>query len=44
MLTGYTIELNEIEGVTDRTGEGSGKSSSEVEKTTNTDALADLFK
>jgi len=44
MLTGYTIELNEIEGVTDRTGEGSGKSPSEAEKTTNTDALADLFK
>ncbi|MCK5854541.1 MAG: transcription termination/antitermination protein NusA [Sulfurovaceae bacterium] len=44
MLTGYTIELNEIEGVTDRTGESSGKSPSEPEKTTNTDALADLFK
>jgi N utilization substance protein A len=44
MLTGYTIELNEIEGVTDRTGESSGKSPSEMEKTTNTDALADLFK
>lgn len=42
MLTGYTIELNEIEGITDRTGEGS--STSEPEKTTNTDALADLFK
>jgi len=44
MLTGYTIELNEIEGVTDRTGESSGKAPAEVEKTTNTDALADLFK
>jgi len=44
MLTGYTIELNEIEGVTDRTGESSGNMPSEVEKTTNTDALADLFK
>ena len=43
MLTGYTIELNEIEGVTDRTGESSGNSP-EIEKTTNTDALADLFK
>lgn len=43
MLTGYTIELNEIEGVTDRTGESSGNIP-EVEKTTNTDALADLFK
>jgi len=44
MLTGYTIELNEIAGVTDRTGESSGKSPAEIEKTTNTDALADLFK
>ena len=43
MLTGYTIELNEIEGVTDRTGESSGNAP-EMEKTTNTDALADLFK
>ncbi len=43
MLTGYTIELNEIEGVTDRTGESSGNAP-EIEKTTNTDALADLFK
>jgi len=43
MLTGYTIELNEIEGVTDRTGESSGNIP-EVEKTTNTDALANLFK
>jgi len=44
MLTGYTIELNEIEGVTDRTGESSGNMPSEAEKTKNTDALADLFK
>lgn len=44
MLTGYNIELNEIEGVTDRTGESSGNIPSEAEKTTNTDALADLFK
>ncbi|CAA6819315.1 MAG: Transcription termination protein NusA [uncultured Sulfurovum sp.] len=44
MLTGYTIELNEIEGVTDRTGESSGNITPETEKTTNTDALADLFK
>jgi len=43
MLTGYTLELNEIEGVTDRTGESSGNAP-EIEKTTNTDALADLFK
>ncbi len=45
MLTGYTIELNEIEGITDRRGNsGSNGSPSEPEKTTNTDALADLFK
>jgi len=44
MLTGYTIELNEIEGITNRTGESNKKSSNEIEKTTSTDALADLFK
>ena len=43
MLTGYTIELNEVEGITDRTGDSSG-GNREVEKTTSTDALADLFK
>jgi len=42
MLTGYTIELNEIEGITQR--QSDSKSTTEVEKTTNTDALADLFK
>lgn len=42
MLTGYTIELNEIEGVTERQGEGS--ESAEMAKTTDTSALADLFK
>jgi len=42
MLTGYTIELNEIEGITQR--QSDNKSNNEVEKTTNTDALADLFK
>jgi len=42
MLTGYTIELNEIEGISQRSSNSS--SSHEVEKTTNTDALADLFK
>jgi len=42
MLTGYTIELNEIEGITQRKSDS--KSNNEVEKTTNTDALADLFK
>jgi len=44
MLTGYTIELNEIEGITDKSNESSGKNHREIEKTTNTDALADLFK
>jgi N utilization substance protein A len=44
MLTGYTLELNEIEGITERSSDGSGNSSVEAEKTTNTDALADLFK
>jgi len=44
MLTGYTIELNEIEGVTNRRGESSGKTHNEEKKTTNIDALADLFK
>jgi len=44
MLTGYTIELNEIAGITDKSKENYGKNSTEIEKTTNTDALADLFK
>ena len=44
MLTGYTIELNEIEGITDRGRDGSNNTPAEIEKTTNTDALADLFK
>ncbi|MEA3492563.1 MAG: transcription termination factor NusA [Campylobacterota bacterium] len=44
MLTGYTIELNEVEGVTDRTGDSSGKEPKDIEKTTDTTALADLFK
>jgi N utilization substance protein A len=44
MLTGYTIELNEIEGITDRRGDGSGNGAGEPEKTKSTDALADLFK
>ena len=44
MLTGYTIELNDIEGVTDRTGESSGNEPKALEKTTDTTALEDLFK
>jgi len=43
MLTGYTLELNEIEGISERSSDSSN-SSPEIEKTTNTDALADLFK
>ena len=42
MLTGYTIELNEVEGVTERQVDSSDKS--EASKTTDTAALADLFK
>ncbi len=43
MLTGYTIELNEIEGVTQRSSDNFNQQK-EIEKTKNTDALADLFK
>ena len=43
MLTGYAIELNEIEGITDRQA-SSSDNNQEVEKTTDTTALADLFK
>ena len=42
MLTGYTIELNEVEGVTERQPESA--QGGEAEKTTDTSALADLFK
>ncbi len=42
MLTGYTIELNEVEGVTERQPESA--ENGEMEKTTDTTALADLFK
>ncbi|HSR73284.1 MAG TPA: transcription termination factor NusA [Sulfurovum sp.] len=42
MLTGYAIELNEIEGITERQADTS--ESSETEKTTDTSALEDLFK
>ena len=41
MLTGYTIELNEIEGVTERQVDSSEP---EIQKTTDTTALSDLFK
>ncbi len=42
MLTGYTIELNEVEGVTERQVDSSDNS--EVAKTKDTTALSDLFK
>ncbi len=42
MLTGYTIELNEIEGVTERQVDSS--ETAEATKTTDTSALEDLFK
>lgn len=42
MLTGYTIELNEIEGVTERQVDSS--ESTDIEKTKDTTALSDLFK
>jgi N utilization substance protein A len=41
MLTGYTIELNEVEGVAERQVDSS---ESEVTKTKDTTALSDLFK
>jgi len=42
MLTGYTIELNEVEGVTERQVDSSDNS--EASKTKDTTALSDLFK
>ena len=42
MLTGYTIELNEVEGITERQPENA--ENGEAEKTKDTTALADLFK
>ena len=43
MLTGYTIELNEVEGVTERQTDSNGDTI-ETNKTTDTSALEDLFK
>ena len=43
MLTGYAIELNEVEGISERTPE-SMTEAAEAEKTKDTSALADLFK
>lgn len=42
MLTGYTIELNEVEGIAERKVDST--SPTETEKTTDTTALEDLFK
>jgi len=42
MLTGYTIELNEVEGVAERQVDSS--EGAEAEKTKDTTALSDLFK
>lgn len=42
MLTKYNIDLNEVEGITDRTS--NSKDNKESVKTTDTTALADLFK
>jgi len=42
MLTGYQIELNEVAGIVDRTGESNN--GGETEKTTDTSALEGLFK
>jgi N utilization substance protein A len=43
MLTGYTIELNEVEGVTERQVDSSSNAP-EMTKTKDTSALEDLFK
>jgi len=42
MLTKYNIDLNEVEGITDRTS--NSKDNKESVKTTDTTALSDLFK
>ncbi len=42
MLTGYDIELNEVEGITERQSEGGN--TAEAEKTKDTAALESLFK
>lgn len=44
MLTKYNIDLNEVEGITDRTSNNSKDNNKESVKTTDTTALADLFK
>jgi N utilization substance protein A len=43
MLTGYAIELNEVEGIVERAPESTTEAA-EPEKTTDTSALEDLFK
>jgi len=44
MLTGFSIELNEVEGIADRSAQASLKEFKEANKTTDTTALEDLFK
>ncbi len=44
MLTGYTVELNEVEGIAQRQPDRNDSSTAEAPKTTDTTALADLFK
>ncbi|MDQ7085179.1 MAG: hypothetical protein Q9M36_09730 [Sulfurovum sp.] len=43
MLTGYSIELNEVEGIAQRSPDSSSNSNAEPTKTKDTSALADLF-
>jgi len=44
MLTGFSIELNEVEGITDRSAQASLKEFQEANKTKDTTALEELFK
>ncbi len=44
MLTGYAIELNEIEGVTQNTTDNNSRENEPIEKTTDISALESLFR
>ncbi|MFK5976536.1 MAG: transcription termination factor NusA [Sulfurovum sp.] len=44
MLTGYTVELNEVEGIAQRQPDRKDNGTAEAPKTTDTTALSDLFK
>ncbi|MEA2027446.1 MAG: transcription termination factor NusA [Campylobacterota bacterium] len=44
MLTGFSIELNEVEGIADRSAQASLKEFQEANKTKDTTALEELFK